>query len=105
MLTNALQKHDAPSDGHSDALSAKADLNPSGLTRSHLQVLTGRTNEQSVAPVFCVHDEFLGALVDVTPVDAVRRRAVGWDGGVAEIIQGTTHDKLEVRFRAPFRSL
>jgi AraC family transcriptional regulator len=107
MLTHSLRIEDAPSDGfgHSDALSTKADLRPSGFSRSHFQVRTARPNEQSVAPTVSSHDEFLGLFVDILPADAVRRRFVSWSWGAAEIIQGAAHEKFEVRFRAPVHLL
>jgi AraC family transcriptional regulator len=37
----------------------------------------------------------------VTPTEVVARRAIAWDGIRVEVIQCTTHDKVELRFCAP----
>jgi AraC-like DNA-binding protein len=43
--------------------------------------------------------------LDITPAHVVCRRAVGWDGVRAELIQSLTHDRVEFRFRAPWHLL
>jgi AraC family transcriptional regulator len=44
-------------------------------------------------------------LVSIGPVDAVRRRAAIWPGMAAELVQATSRDKIEYRFRAPVHLL
>jgi AraC family transcriptional regulator len=39
--------------------------------------------------------------LEIIPAHAVGRRAVAWDGITVEIISSVTHDKVEIRFRAP----
>jgi AraC family transcriptional regulator len=109
MLTHSLRTDDADaaSDGfgHSDALSAKADLRYPDFGRSLRQVIPARPNGQRAASAISVRDEFLESFVDITPADAVRRHVVLWSWGAAEIIQDATRKKFEVRFRAPVHLL
>jgi AraC family transcriptional regulator len=44
-------------------------------------------------------------LVSIGPVDAVKRRAAIWPGMAAELVQATSRDKIEYRFRAPVHLL
>src|SRR4051812_688563 len=46
-----------------------------------------------------------GAAVEIFPSNAVSRRAVTWNGMTAEIVQATTRNKIELRFRAPVHLL
>src|SRR5262245_15770426 len=39
--------------------------------------------------------------VQITPHNAVTRRAAAWDGMAAEILQATAHETIEFRFRGP----
>jgi AraC family transcriptional regulator len=39
--------------------------------------------------------------LEIIPAHAVGRRAVAWDGITVEIIRSVTHDKVEIRYRAP----
>jgi len=43
--------------------------------------------------------------VEISPADIVRRRAVAWDGMAAEIVQATSHEETEYRFRSPLHLL
>jgi hypothetical protein len=43
-------------------------------------------------------------LVEIYPRETVRRRAVGWCGISMELIQPTTHDRIECRFNGPERT-
>src|SRR5437868_609939 len=38
-------------------------------------------------------------IIEVSPSDNVKRRAVSWPGMTAEIIQATRHQRIEYRFR------
>jgi AraC family transcriptional regulator len=107
MLSHSLQTNDATGGGlgHSDTLSAKASLKPTDFDRSHRQAISARSAKRPVAPDVPVHDEFSGSFVNISPADAVRRHVVVWSWGAAEIIQDATHDKFEVRFRAPVHLL
>jgi AraC family transcriptional regulator len=39
--------------------------------------------------------------LEIAPANVVSRRASAWDGIRVEVVQFVTHDKIEVRFRAP----
>ena len=39
--------------------------------------------------------------VEIFPSDAANRRMLAWDGMAIEVVQATTHDKVEFRFHAP----
>jgi hypothetical protein len=39
--------------------------------------------------------------VEISPVNNVQRRAVTWDGMAAEIVQTTSPERIEVRYRGP----
>jgi AraC family transcriptional regulator len=41
-----------------------------------------------------------GALVQISPPEAVKRRTVAWHGMAAEIVQATRRERIEYRFRA-----
>jgi AraC family transcriptional regulator len=43
--------------------------------------------------------------VEVYPPDIVKRHSVTWDGMAAEIVQATSREKIEFRFRAPLHLL
>jgi AraC family transcriptional regulator len=43
--------------------------------------------------------------VTISPADGVKRRAMAWSGMAAEIVQATTHERIETRFRAPVHLL
>jgi AraC family transcriptional regulator len=43
--------------------------------------------------------------VEIYPSDAVKRRAVTWDGMAAEMVQATSFETIELRFRAPLHLL
>ena len=43
--------------------------------------------------------------VEVYPADIVKRRTVKWDGMAAEMVQATTRERIEFRFRAPLHLL
>jgi AraC family transcriptional regulator len=43
--------------------------------------------------------------VEVYPSDIVKRRTVTWDGMAAEMVQATTRERIEFRFRAPLHLL
>jgi AraC-like DNA-binding protein len=43
--------------------------------------------------------------VEICPSDIVKRRIVTWDGMAAEMVQATTRERIEFRFRAPFHLL
>jgi AraC family transcriptional regulator len=47
-------------------------------------------------PEICVADP----VVEISPSDIVKRRAVSWDGMAAEIVQATQHEKIQHRFHA-----
>jgi AraC family transcriptional regulator len=42
-----------------------------------------------------------GRTLEIAPAHVVTRHAVAWDGIRVEVVQSTTHDKVEFRFRAP----
>src|SRR5258708_6683001 len=44
-------------------------------------------------------------LVEIFPPNAVSRRTLTWTGMAAEIVQATTRNKIELRFRAPVHLL
>jgi len=44
-------------------------------------------------------------LVDIAPLDAVKRRGATWQGMAAELVQARSHEKTEYRFRAPVHLL
>ena len=44
-------------------------------------------------------------LVKIAPLDAVKRRGATWQGMAAELVQATSHEKTEYRFRAPVHLL
>jgi AraC family transcriptional regulator len=66
--------------------SANDDLSSNVLGRQLLHCGTSETD---------VH------ALEITPAHVVGRRAVAWDGITVEIIRSVTHDKVEIRFRAP----
>jgi len=43
--------------------------------------------------------------VEIYPPDVVKRRTVTWDGMAAEMVQATSFEKIELRFRAPLHLL
>jgi AraC family transcriptional regulator len=43
--------------------------------------------------------------VDVSPARGVTRRRIEWPGMYADIVQATTHERLDLRFRAPVHLL
>ena len=43
--------------------------------------------------------------VEISPPDIVKRRTVTWDGMAAEMVQATSREKIEFRFRAPLHLL
>lgn len=49
--------------------------------------------------------ERINPAVEISPDDIVKRRAVTWDGIVAEIVQATRGERIELRFRAPHHLL
>ena len=42
----------------------------------------------------------IGPAVDILPSNAVKRRALAWDGMAIEVMQALTHETVEFRFRA-----
>jgi AraC family transcriptional regulator len=42
-----------------------------------------------------------GRALEIAPAHVVTRHAVAWEGIRVELVQSTTHDKVEFRFRAP----
>ena len=44
-------------------------------------------------------------LVNIAPVNAVRRRSATWQGMAAELVQATSNERTEYRFRAPVHLL
>ena len=44
-------------------------------------------------------------LVKIAPLDAVKRRGATWQGMAAELVQATSNEKTEYRFRAPVHLL
>jgi len=53
----------------------------------------------SLLPDFPARDSIEPA-VDIFPSDAVKRRALAWDGMAIEVVQALTHETVEFRFRA-----
>lgn len=51
------------------------------------------------------HADAVGASVQVSPSNIVRRQAIAWDGMAAEIVQVTQNEKLEFSFRSSFHLL
>src|SRR5438270_12229555 len=43
--------------------------------------------------------------VEIYPSDIVKRRTVTWDGMAAEMVQATSCERIELRFRAPLHLL
>jgi AraC family transcriptional regulator len=43
--------------------------------------------------------------MEIYPADVVKRRTVTWDGMAAEMVQATSFEKIELRFRAPLHLL
>jgi AraC family transcriptional regulator len=60
---------------------------------------------RSRSPADCQPRHASSYALDVVPAHVVDRRAVAWDGIRVEIIQSVTHDKVELRFRAPWHLL
>src|SRR5579859_4898293 len=62
-------------------------------------------------PARSVHGErtagadMVGAIVEISPADIVKRRTATWPGMAAEIVQATRHDRIESRFCAPVHLL
>jgi AraC family transcriptional regulator len=106
MLTNSLRIESELSDsfGHADELLSKVDSRLSRSARLPLKATAG-SNEHQAAATSCAQGEFLGPFLEISPADAVRRRALAGHGAAAEIIQVATRDKLEVRFCAPVHLL
>src|SRR5260370_608297 len=53
----------------------------------------------SLLPDFPARDS-IDPAVDIFPSDAVKRRALAWDGMAIEVVQALTHETVEFRFRA-----
>lgn len=67
-------------------------------SRHNLSQDSKRAHDRSTVDGAC-------ATVAISPPEAVKRRAVAWDGMAAEIVQATSHEPIEHRFRAPFHML
>src|SRR5882757_8737220 len=99
MLTNSLPTNVA-SAARFDATPKENGLSPSRRPRFGIGRYESAGRE---APD--LHDrpavDVINATVEISPPDVVRRRVVSWDGMTAEIVQATSREKIEYRFRAP----
>jgi AraC family transcriptional regulator len=70
--------------------------------RSHFARGLQEHRDHDVLPL---HDrpaaDAVDSVVEISPMDGVKRRAIVWDGMAAEIMQVTQHERIEFRFRAP----
>jgi AraC family transcriptional regulator len=64
--------------------------------------LTGRT---AAGLAGRLNIDVVNARVEISPPDIVKRRAVAWDGMAVEIVQATSRQRIEYRFRAPVHLL
>jgi AraC family transcriptional regulator len=95
MLTNSLLTKAAftePFNGHTRRKPQLAMLLPSD--REPVDRVTSELYDRAAVKV-------ISPLVEISSVDIVKRRAVAWRGMTAEIVQATSHEKIEHHFRAP----
>jgi AraC family transcriptional regulator len=104
MLTNSLLAN-APS---TTTLNSPVRRSPQGgmvLPLDRHAGFDGRHREPGHRETSEAHDgaaaKVTSPSVKISPVDVVKRRAVAWYGMTAEIVQATSHEKIEHHFRAP----
>src|ERR1700676_455312 len=80
---------------------------PQAVVPLSIQGPAGRVNDarpdrsQARQPHRRAATDIVDSIVEISPLDIVRRRTTSWPGMAAEIVQATRHDRIESRFRLP----
>jgi len=108
MLTNSLPLNVAECDnsGSTTGQPIQRPLPRSNDARSRFGVKEDQQLEPfGISSTDRFADELVCPVVEICPANVVRRRSLAWGGIVAEIVQATSHDKVEYRFHAPVHLL
>ena len=90
----------APFAGHNPRPLSRVSLSSKRTAQAVRSDDAVRTEPTGAQPAYAAEN-----LVRIGPVGAVRRRAAIWPGMAAELVQATSRDKIEYRFRAPVHLL